>query len=107
MDKLTPPPGFVLVKPDKDSWVKSGNLYIPTQKAYQSYFTGTVVGVGVSTYSRNGKKFFDTSEVKVGDQVICSYDEVSIYEDFEFGELAKVPIYSILAIIENQNGGLQ
>ena len=100
---LKPIAGFVLVEAI-DEWLKKGALYLPTIKAFQNYFVGRVIAVGEPTISYDGKKFYDTSEVKENDIVICVFDEVVAYPVFtgtQIKFLYKVPVYSVLAVIEN------
>ena len=107
--KLTPPPGFVLIKLlDKFIKLHSGNLWSPTWKADDKYLIGRVVGVGASTYGYDNKYYY-TGEVNEGDWVYFNPLNSVVYQllvepaEGNIIEIYKVPINDVVAVIENFN----
>jgi chaperonin GroES len=64
--KLTPMPGYVLVKPEEKATQTAGGIYLP-DNAGDKPQTGTVIAVGSATY-KDGQEI--KSPVKVGDRVV-------------------------------------
>lgn len=70
------------------------------------YLKLEVVGVGRSTWGYDGR-YYDTSQVKVGDVIIVEPDVVSydVFDGEKIVEIYKVPIDKVLLVIKNKIGG--
>lgn len=103
--KLKAIPGFILGKKINEGWIE-GKLWVYNEQL--NAFEIEVLAVGRSTYGYDNK-FYDTSEVEVGDIVVVEPDVVwfEVFDGEKFITLYKVPIDKVLFVKHKNKGGKQ